>query len=74
MTIRLPGNSSRTSTHAISVPKIALTTTTIAETASVSLIAASAWGLVTSFQNADAPPLPAFASTAATGRSTRTDR
>ena len=74
LTMRLPGNSSRTSTQAISVPKIALIATTIAETTSVSLIAASASGLVTSRQKAPAPPLPDFASSAATGSSTSTDR
>ena len=35
-TIRLPGNSSRTSTHAINVPVTALIATTIAETVNVS--------------------------------------
>ena len=74
MTTFLPGNSSRTSTHAISVPKIAFTITTIAETTSVSLIAASASGLETSRQKARVPPCADCASSAATGSSTSTDR
>ena len=72
--MRLPGNSSRTSTQAISVPKTALTTTTITDTTSVSLIAASASGLEISRQNALVPPLLDFASSAATGSSTSADR
>jgi len=56
------------------VPKTALMTTTIAEMISVSLIAATASGLEISRQNWLVPPVPDFASTAATGSSTSTDR
>src|SRR6516162_6065181 len=55
LTAGLPGKSSRTSTHAISVPKNAFTSTTSADARSVSLIAASACGLETSLPNALAP-------------------
>ena len=57
-----------------SVPKNAFTSTTSADARSVSLIAASAWGLETSLQNALAPPLLERASSAATGSSTSTER
>jgi hypothetical protein len=72
--MRLPGNSSRTSTHAISVPKNAFTATTIAEAASVSLSAATACGVDISRQKEAAPPWLACASSAAIGSSTSTDR
>jgi hypothetical protein len=52
------------------VPKTALITTTIAEAANVSLIAASASGLEISRQKAFVPPLLAFVSRAAIGSST----
>jgi hypothetical protein len=42
LTTPLPGNSSRTSTQAISVPKTALMTTTITDAITVSLRAATA--------------------------------
>ena len=51
LTMLLPRNSSRTSTHAISVPASALITTTITEAISVSRSAATACGLLTAFQN-----------------------
>src|SRR4051794_15876416 len=73
-TIPLPGNSSRTSTQAISVPVIALITTTIADTISVSLNAAIAWSLLTACQNSSRPPSSDFAATAASGSSTITLR
>ena len=73
-TMRLPRKSSRTSTHAISVPKAALRSTTIADTIKVSLIAATACGLVTSRQKALRPPLVDRASSAAIGNSTSTER
>jgi hypothetical protein len=47
-----------------------LITTTIAEAASVSLIAASASGLVIALQKALVPPLLAFVSSAAIGSRT----
>ena len=74
LTIRLPGNSSRTITHAINVPKIALISTTIAETINVSLIAATASGFETSRQKAPVPPFVDCAKSAASGSSTSTDR
>ena len=58
----------------MSVPNTALIATTIAETISVSLIAATASGLETSRQNWLQPPVPDLASSAATGSSTSTDR
>ena len=57
-----------------SVPKTALISTTIAETISVSLIAATASGFDISRQNCAVPPVPDFASSAAIGSSTSTDR
>ena len=70
LTTFLPRKSSRTMTQAIIVPKIALTTTTMAEATSVSLIAASASGLEISRQKALVPPLLALVSSAAIGSST----
>src|SRR5262245_8247383 len=64
---RLPGNSSRTSTQAISVPATALITTTISEATTVSFSAATACSLVTAVQNASHPPSIDRATTAAIG-------
>jgi hypothetical protein len=67
LTIPLPGNSSRTSTQAISVPNTALISTTITDAISVSLSAATAWSVVIALQK-ESTPLPIdFASTAASG-------
>ena len=74
LTMRLPGNSSRTSTQAISVPNSALIETTIAETISVSFSAATASGLETDCQKAEGPPLAALAKSADSGSRTSTDR
>src|SRR6476660_1390031 len=72
LTRRLPENSSRTSTHAISVPVTTFRTTTTSDTTRVKRIAASACGPVTACQNAAAPPLVDSATTAASGsRTTR---
>src|SRR5215208_2920356 len=63
----LPGNSSRTSTQAISVPNTALISTTITEAISVSLSEATAWSVVMALQK-ESTPLPIdFATTAASG-------
>ena len=67
LTIPLPRNSSRTSTHAISVPVTALITTTISDAISVSRSAATAWSLVTAVQNASNPPSIDATTTAASG-------
>ncbi len=74
LTIRLPGNSSRTSTHAISVPKIALISTTIAEVDERELDRGERLGACDLRQNAAVPPFADCASSAATGSSTSTDR
>src|SRR4051794_34161195 len=73
-TAPLPRKSSRTSTQAISVPVTALIATTISETISVSLNAATAWGPVTTSQNSPSPPSSDFAATAASGSRTTTLR
>jgi hypothetical protein len=70
LTIRLPGNSSRTSTQATSVPKKALMITTISEVMSVSLIAATASLFEIARQKTSMPPSPDFTSRAAIGAST----
>ena len=67
LTIRLPGNSSRTRTQAMIVPATALIATTIAEAIRVSFSAATACGAVTSSQNEASPPSNDFATTAASG-------
>ena len=54
-TKRLPENSSRSSTHASMVPKIALTTTTISEQAIVSSNAARASGAESVSQSPSSP-------------------
>src|SRR5262245_2181917 len=68
--IRLPGNSSRTSTHAISVPITALIATTISEVISVSLIADWASGAVIESQKCPRPSSKPRLTTAASGSST----
>lgn len=55
LTMRLPGKSSRTSTHAINVPVTALMSTTRNEAKKVSWIAASAWGAVMASMNEPSP-------------------
>src|SRR4051794_12853685 len=66
----LPRKSSRTSTHAMSVPMNALTSVTTTERPSVSLSAATASRSVTALQNASQPPSNAFDITAASGSRT----
>ena len=70
LTIRLPRKSSRTSTHATSVPKTALMSATISDATSVSLIAATASLLEISRQKASMPPLVDLATSAAIGART----
>src|SRR5215207_1821562 len=65
----LPGKSSRTNTHATSVPAIALITTTTADAISVSFSAATACGLLIAFQNESVPLSSDFSTTAASGTS-----
>ena len=55
LTKGLPGKSSRTRTHAMSVPMTALMTVTTAESVKVSCRAASAWGEVIASQNSSRP-------------------
>ena len=74
LTTLLPGNSSRTSTHAISVPKTALITTTITEAISVSFSAATSWSLLTDVQKLSSPLSIDLNSTAASGISATTLR
>ena len=69
-TARLPGNASRTSTQAMSVPITALITPTASALSTVSRIAATAAGLLTASQNPDQPPPNPFTTTAASGNST----
>src|SRR3954454_20778932 len=72
LTAFLPMKSSRTSTQASRVPKKALRTTTIRETATVSLRAAVASGARTASQNSVHPPPTAAQRRAASGiRTTR---
>ena len=70
LTMLLPGNESRTSTQAISVPLTALIATTISEMANVSFRAATASGRVTAFQKLAQPSSNADATTAAIGMRT----
>ena len=67
LTKRFPGNSSRTSTHAMSVPNTTLITTTISEAISVSFSAATACGVVTASQKLSRPFSNDFDTTAARG-------
>src|SRR3954466_7780397 len=73
-TALFPRKSSRTRTQAISVPVTALIATTISDTMSVSLNAATACGPLTTSQNSPSPPSNDFAATAASGSSTITLR
>src|SRR4029078_7539300 len=70
LTSPLPGNSSRISTHAISVPNTALIATTTSATVSVRRSAATAWGLEIDCQKAPAPPSVERTTTDASGTST----
>ena len=63
----LPGNSSRTSTHAISVPNTALMSTTTTDAISVSFSAATACGLLIAFQKLSPPFSNDVSTTAASG-------
>ena len=72
LTTRLPGNSSRTSTHAMSVPMTALTSATTADASRVTARAASATGAVTASQKPARPSSKARAVSAARGSSTMT--
>src|SRR3954454_203221 len=73
-TTPLPRKSSRTSTHAISVPVTALIATTMSEVIRVSLNAAIDCGVVTTSKNLPNPPSRDLTATAASGSSTITDR
>src|SRR3954465_9948891 len=70
LSARLPRNSSRTRTHAMSVPKTALITVTSSDAVSVSFSALTDWRLETVPQKCPTPPSVDFATTAARGRST----
>src|SRR4051812_27683182 len=72
LTRRLPGNWSRTSTQAISVPKKALTAATSSADRTVSFRAATDCLLETVSQKCAMPPSVDFATTAASGSSTIT--
>ena len=74
LTAALPRNSSRTRTHATSVPNTALTSTTTIETTIVNSSADLASGAVTAVQKASRPPSKPRASRAASGSSTITLR
>src|SRR3954454_10836096 len=71
-TTALPRKSSRTSTHAISVPITTLMSVTITDTPTVSSSAATACRLLMSCQNWLSPPSNALSTTAASGSSTIT--
>jgi hypothetical protein len=72
LTAFLPMKSSRTSTQASRVPKNAFSATTISETATVSLSAATASGARTASQNSVHPPPTTAQRRAASGiRTTR---
>ncbi len=66
----LPGNSSRTSTQAMTRPATALKTATISEAIRVSLRAATASGWVTCCQKVPNPLLKALEARAASGSTT----
>jgi hypothetical protein len=70
LTTRLPGNSSRTSTQAMTVPMTTLPAATARATAKVRRSAASAWGWVAASQNAPQPSRPERHTTAVRGRTT----
>src|SRR4051812_17733289 len=69
-TMRLPGKSSRTRTHAISVPSTALIAATISALATVNRMAAAASGAVAASQNEAAPSFRARHTTAPSGMNT----
>src|SRR4029453_16223738 len=70
LTTRLPGNSSRTSTQAMTVPITTLPAATTRATAKVRRSAARAWGRVAASQKAPQPSLPERHTTAVSGRTT----
>src|SRR5829696_7743155 len=70
LTTRLPGNSSRTSTQAISVPMTTFPAATSSDTAKVRRRAARAWGWVAAAQKAAQPSRPERQTTAVRGRTT----
>src|SRR5581483_8226066 len=70
----LPRNRSRTSTHAISVPKTALTSATTAAITSVSFSAATPSGIETASQKPDAPSSRDAHTSAAIGSATISER
>src|SRR5690242_9990754 len=72
LTMRLPGNSSRTRTQAMRVPITALTTATMAATRTVTRNEASATGAVTACQKPPTPSPSEVTVSAASGRSTST--
>src|SRR5215207_11009921 len=70
LTTRLPGNSSRTSTQAMTVPMTTFPAATSSETAKVRRRAARAWGWVAAAQNAAQPSRLERQTTAVRGRTT----
>src|SRR5687767_10359557 len=70
LTTRLPGNSSRTSTQAMTVPMAALPAATARATAKVRRSAARAWGWVAASQKAPQPSRVERHTTAVSGRTT----
>ena len=72
LTMRLPGNSSRTSTQAISVPITTLTRATMADTSTVTRSAARATGAVAASQNPLTPSSNEVTVSAASGSRTMT--
>src|SRR5215208_8299062 len=70
LTTRLPGNWSRTSTQAMTVPMTTLTVATSSATAKVRRSAARAWGWVAAAQNAPQPSRVERQRTAVRGRTT----
>src|SRR5829696_3494052 len=70
LTSALPGNSSRTSTQAISTPMTASMAATTTEISTVRRMAAIAWRLVIASQNSAAPPSKERTTTAASGINT----
>ena len=74
LTKRLPGNSSRTRTQAITVPKTTLIATTMSDAITVSFSAATACGARDRVPERAEPPSSEVATTAAIGSSTITLR
>src|SRR5215218_8834131 len=70
LTTRLPGNWSRTSTQAMTVPMTTLPAATTRATAKVRRSAARAWGWVAAAQNAPQPSRPERHTTAVSGSTT----